>query len=203
MSGVMDGTCFGQNLPGGLGAEPPCGGVAASARTAALYVNPAGIYQKLGLDCWDIVRDARKYSGLGPVIAHPPCGHWGKYHRVCRLPGKDCGPIAVDQVRQYGGVLEHPVGSSLFRYCGCSMSTTAADLWGGRSLVICQGYYGHAALKPTRLYFVGVDRPTLPPPPVDCRTIFRPLENLGRVERSSTPLPFALLLLCLVSQVEG
>lgn len=47
---------------------------------SALYVDPKGCYAGLeGVDLWDEARDARKYAGPWPVVAHPPCQRWGRY----------------------------------------------------------------------------------------------------------------------------
>lgn len=49
---------------------------------AALFVQTGGAYFGLrGVDPWDEARDARKYQGPHPVVAHPPCSRW------CRLAG--------------------------------------------------------------------------------------------------------------------
>lgn len=46
---------------------------------AALFVEKNGCYFNLpDIDCWDEERDARKYPGSYPVVAHPPCQRWGK-----------------------------------------------------------------------------------------------------------------------------
>jgi hypothetical protein len=43
-------------------------------KVAALFVETDGCYFNLpSVDPWDIERDARKYTGPHPVIAHPPC----------------------------------------------------------------------------------------------------------------------------------
>lgn len=48
---------------------------------AALYVETGGVYFNLdGVDPWDKERDARKYNGPHPVVAHPPCFLWVARH---------------------------------------------------------------------------------------------------------------------------
>src|SRR3990167_11563853 len=86
---------------------------------AALFVQKDGCYFGLtDVDPWDIDRDARHYSGPHPVVAHPPCQLWGKMARVNyarwggehNKPGNDggCFAAALDSVRRFDGVLEHP-----------------------------------------------------------------------------------------------
>lgn len=89
---------------------------------AALFVRRGGVYWDLeGVDPWDEARDARKYNGPHPVVAHPPCSRW------CRLAGlvekrwghkrgEDGGMFAsaLAAVRTWGGVLEHPAWSDAF-----------------------------------------------------------------------------------------
>jgi hypothetical protein len=86
---------------------------------AALYVDPKGCYAGLpDVEVWDETRDARRYAGPWPVVAHPPCSRW------CRLAGLvekrwgykkgqdgGCFTMALYAVRKFGGVLEHPAFS--------------------------------------------------------------------------------------------
>ncbi len=78
------------------------------------------------MDAWDERRDARTYAGPHPVVAHPPCERWGRYwgggpmlHGTIKQKklGDDngCFQSALEAVREYGGVLEHPEGSHAWR----------------------------------------------------------------------------------------
>lgn len=92
---------------------------------AALYVETNGCYYGLpDVDPWDIIRDARKYYGPHPVVAHPPCQRWGRFwHGSTRKPhqyklGHDegCFAAALYAVAMNGGVIEHPADSHAWRY---------------------------------------------------------------------------------------
>ena len=122
---------------------------------AALYVDPRGPYPKMsGVECWDETRDARLYAGPHPVVAHPPCGPWGKLKHFCKHQARDCALRAVDAVRRWGGVLEHPVGSSLWAYCALPAPGALPDRWGGVALEVQQCDWEHPTRKPTWLYVV-------------------------------------------------
>jgi hypothetical protein len=144
---------------------------------AALYVETGGAYfDLLGVDPWDEARDARLYGGPHPVVAHPPCQKWCQLAplNASRLDGYfvgddgGCFASALQAVRTWGGVLEHPA---------YSYAWPAHDLprpsWGGwqRALhedawvtEVAQVAYGHEARKRTWLYYVGPD-----PLPLDWR----------------------------------
>lgn len=142
---------------------------------AALYVETDGCYFGLeGVDPWDEARDARLYRGPWPVVCHSPCQRWGRFwHGSTRKPhqfrrGEDggCFASALTSVRNYGGVLEHPAGSSAWPYFGLRQPRagegwTKADEFGGWTCQVDQRHYGHTAPKPTALYAVGVDLPEL------------------------------------------
>lgn len=125
---------------------------------AALYVETDGVYFGLpDVDPWDEQRDARLYAGPWPVVAHPPCGPWSRLKHLCTKQDPSCGPRAVEQVRTFGGVLEHPQYSGLFRTCGIPFPGELPDAWGGRTYEVKQVSWGHVCVKPTWLYVVGVD----------------------------------------------
>jgi hypothetical protein len=142
---------------------------------AALYVDAAGCYAKqAGVDLWPEARDARRYEGPHPVVAHPPCQRWGKYwHGSPRKPhqyrlGDDggCFERALAVVRTWGGVLEHPCDSRAWGHFSLARPPRTggwvlADEYGGWTCCVYQGRYGHFSGKATWLYAVGTARPEL------------------------------------------
>lgn len=140
---------------------------------AALFVETNGHYFGLpDVDPWDAKRDARLYAGPHPVVAHPPCSRW------CRLAGLvearwghrrgddgGCFASALDSVRRWGGVLEHPAYSDAWPAFGLARPHRQGG-WqrttcGGWTCHVEQGRYGHPAKKATWLYAYGVELPAL------------------------------------------
>lgn len=137
---------------------------------AALYIDPRGPYPTMpGVDAWDEKRDARKYAGPFPIVAHPPCGPWGRLRHLSRKDSPRLAIRAVDQVQRWGGVLEHPANSRLWDYCDLPRPGEFADVHGGYSVEVCQVEWGHVARKRTWLYLVGVPSSALTPPPMPGR----------------------------------
>lgn len=128
----------------------------------ALYVDPRGPYPELlgAANCWDESRDAKLYAGPWPVVAHPPCGPWGRLSHFSKQDAS-CGPSAVRSVRTFGGVLEHPANSRLWDYCLLPRPGELPDEFGGASIAVDQCAYGHVARKPTWVYVVGAAPPVV------------------------------------------
>lgn len=127
------------------------------ARVAALYVDRGGPYFGMpDVDPWDLARDARRYAGTLPVVAHPPCGPWCRLAHLYKGDERDCAPSAIAAVREWGGVVEHPVDSKLWPFCDLPYPDEPADQVGGFTLVVDQVAWGHVARKRTWLYMVGV-----------------------------------------------
>lgn len=174
---------------------------------SALYVDPErGPYRGLlGADrVWGVGRDARRFRGPGPVVAHPPCGPWGRLRHFCTRQEPGAALVALRQVRLFGGVLEHPTGSVLWRAAGLPLPMRGEGelpLLVGRewTLQVDQVRWGHAAVKSTWLLFVGVSPADLPPIP--CRgaptAVIRPTRNgrgavhVPKSGRHITPPSFA------------
>ena len=141
---------------------------------AALYVERDGVYWNLtGVDPWDEQRDARLYEGPYPVVAHPPCPKWSPlaYINRRRIPGYElgddggCFEAALNAVRTYGGVLEHPANTLAWKHFG--LDRPERGIWkgyfGSWVTEVDQGRYGHRARKRTWLYVCGGSVP----PPLD------------------------------------
>jgi hypothetical protein len=135
---------------------------------AVLFARADSVYKTMpGADVWDIDRDARKWQGGAPVVAHPPCRAWGQlsYFAKPRPDEKELAFFAIDAVRQNGGVLEHPKGSKLWPVAGLP-EPGHRDEFGGWTLVISQHWWGHRAEKLTRLYIVGCEPGQVPDIPL-------------------------------------
>ena len=180
---------------------------------AALYVQPEGCYAGLGwVDLWPEERDARKYQGPFPVIAHPPCQLWGAMAAVNysrwggehNKPGNDggCFAAALAAVNRWGGVLEHPAKTRAWKAHNLGKPTKGEWTRSGLGWVceVWQSAYGHRANKATWLYYKG-NRP-----PFDLRWDRTPgthqigfhdqrgkdrnKPTLGRKEANATPVEF-------------
>ena len=192
---------------------------------AALYVEENGVYAGLeGVEVWGVTRDARRYAGPWPAVAHLPCQRYGQYWsggpsaRVRRVKGDDggCFAAALAAVRRWGGVLEHPEASHAWPMFGLNDPPwcggwVVADWEGGWTCCVAQGHYGHPGRKMTWLYAHGVSLPELTwgpsPSGIPDRGGFHSAterrraiktgvcQRLSSRQRQATPLPFRELLL--------
>jgi len=135
---------------------------------AALYCLPDArcVYRTLeGVEVWDEERDARKFIGGMPVVAHPPCRTWGGMRQFSKGTSEEhaLGFHAVAVVHINGGVLEHPRGSKLFERLSLPRPGEGGKY--GFTIEVDQYDWGHPCRKRTWLYIVGIDRSQLPPMP--------------------------------------
>lgn len=160
---------------------------------AALFVRRGSPYYRLGCDCYDIQRDARTFAGPGPVVAHPPCRAWGRLRHLAkpREGERELAFLAVDFVRRFGGVLEHPQASRLFCEARLPLPGGLPDEFGGFSVEVDQVHWGHRARKRTWLYLVGCAPLDLSPPPFVQARPTTTVERMCRAEREATPFAFA------------
>jgi hypothetical protein len=188
-------------------------------KVAALFVEEDGVYSNLpNIDLGPKKRDARKYDGPYPIIAHPPCQRWGKFAKINynrwdgehNKPGNDggCFSSALSNLKRYGGVLEHPAQSYAWPAFNLPKKKNTwvlmGDVW---TCEVWQSAYGHRANKSTWLAYVGV----LPPFDLDwsrpigaCQIGFHDQRGknknkptLSRKEANATPICFRDVLIAL------
>jgi hypothetical protein len=139
---------------------------------------------------------------------------------VKRQLGDDAGcfRFALEAVRMWGGILEHPEASHAWAHHGLnkppkSGGWVSADTQGGWTCCVEQGHYGHVARKATWLYAIDVELPELKwGPAAQCQRLdegfhskaerdaaraagIKPRKRLSTKENIATPLPFRDLLL--------
>lgn len=183
-----------------------------SAPVAVLCCRRDSIYKSLRCDPWDADRDARAWPGGVPLVAHPPCRSWGRLRKFASPAAgeRDLARLTVAQVRQWGGVLEHPEASTLWQDQDMPRPGAGADAWGVWTLAVNQFWWGHRSRKATWLYIVGVgprDLPNIPfamgdAPCVVSRSGRRGKRLLiSKAEREHTPEAFARWLLAVAERV--
>lgn len=194
---------------------------------AVLFARADSVYKTMpGCDVWDEARDARRWAGGSPVVAHPPCKRWSMINGVVlsRYPekadefawGNDGGlfEFALATVRRCGGVIEHPAQSRAFLHYGLPKIGRGPDSFDGWSCEVRQVDWGHRAEKRTWLYIVGAGPDDLPPMPLEALkptarvSRMKSCEVMGKPERERTPPAFAAWLVdlarrCVVKQQEA
>ena len=117
---------------------------------------------------------------------------------------KALAPWAIEQIRRFGGVLEHPANSKLWPELNLPVPGKR-DLYGGWTLPIHQHWWGRRAEKKTRLYIVGCDPKDIPDIPLRIDEPTHVIGDVGRAgmgkrpevskaEREQTPKELAIWL---------
>lgn len=187
---------------------------------AALFVQTDGAYFGIpGVDPWDMKRDARKYIGPYPVVAHPPCSRWCKplakvnETRYGHKIGDDGGGFwhAFVCVHAFGGVLEHPANSyawDRYEITKPKRGKWISDGMGRWVTEVSQSAYGHPARKNTWLLYRGLTAP----PALDwsdpkgthltsfLKRTSRVAPRLSKKDAIKTPPAFRDMLISLASQ---
>ena len=173
-----------------------------------LFASKNSVYKIIpGLDVWDIDRNALNWPGGNPGIFHPPCRLWSRWMRHLSSAPKSEKNLAlwsVEQVRKYGGVLEHPACSLLWDEAGLPKPGTGDQH--GFSIALYQQWFGHQCEKATWLYICGAKSlPEIPFVLGDAKLRGRWRHGGGgirEVDRGATPINFALWLVELAKRVE-
>lgn len=164
-------------------------------KVAALCVHARSHYFSIpGVECYDRRRDALTFSGGMPIVAHPPCRSFSlRLHRQAKPePGeKELALFCCDMLRQWGGVLEHPCQSLLWREAAIPTPAQPKDSSGVWSMEVLQSWWGHPAPKRTWLAFCRIDLPRLPPIPFRLGWRRMAWRHMSTVARSRTELAFA------------
>jgi hypothetical protein len=182
---------------------------------SVLFTQKNSIYNSLGVDCWDIDRDARNWPGGNPIVAHPPCRAWGKLKGFAkpRPDEKQLAHFSISQIRKFGGVLEHPAESSLWKEANLP-KPGKIDPFGGFSICIDQFWFNHKAKKKTLLYICGIAKNELPPIPIRYDAITHKIgfakswkgkskfgiKEVSKKEREETPIDLAKWLILVASK---
>jgi len=172
---------------------------------SALFVRKNSIYKSMGVDCWDIDRNATLWPGGNPAIFHPPCRLWSRLKGLSNADESEkmLATWSVDQVRKWGGVLEHPRSSALWSHAGLPLGTTI-DQYGGFTLSVDLHWFGFPARKSTLLYIVGLSPSAIPAYPISLdaieRVIYGPTgkpggKELSKSMRDKTPASMATWLI--------
>lgn len=179
---------------------------------AVLFARSDSVYKTLpGADVWDLERDALKWQGGAPVVAHPPCRAWGRLREFAkpRAGERESALWAVQMVQRWGGVLEHPATSKL--WAAASLPAPGQrDGFGGFTVSVPQWWWGHRADKLTRLYVVGCGPKQIPEIPFrlgEPSHVIQGRKQGGRphvtkAEREQTPPALAVWLLDLARRCQ-
>jgi hypothetical protein len=128
-------------------------------QVAALCVHRNSHYKDIeGVDCYDIDRDAKSWTGGCPGVFHPPCRAWSvkTKHQAKPMPGEmELGLWCCDMLRANGGVLEHPAWSELFR--AGRLPKPGERTSGLVTVSVRQSWWGFGTPNRTWLCFSGVD----------------------------------------------
>lgn len=142
-------------------------------------------YRIPGLDLWDTMRDAYKFTGQNPVIAHPPCAQWSRLHKFAKQNEyeKELAVFCWEKVNQNGGIFEHPAGSHFFKFIGADCKKIVS---------VDQHWWGFPCRKRTYLYFNGFAPAQMP---LNFSSYQTTVDALHSSRRSIMPLEFCQYLL--------
>ena len=148
-------------------------------------------------DIYDKNRNALSYESRLPIIAHPPCRKFSRLRSFSTAPvsEKKLAFFALSRVRQFGGILEHPRSSTLWKTGNFNLSGQV-DEYGGFLRSVDLSWFGYPARKKTMLYFVGLSPFELPPFPFSLNAITHVIgssrnsakKQVSKKMREATPL---------------
>lgn len=162
----------------------------------AYFINEKSNYFRHdGFDPWTVSRNALNARSNSPAVYHPPCQQWGRLKRFAKVNPieKLLAVWALDRVRLFGGVLEHPRSSDLWKLVSDD-AVKGYDEHGGFLLSVNLHWFGYPAQKKTVLYIVGCRRSELPQIPLNFNAVHKVVgkrtpgqTEIQRSKRSETP----------------
>lgn len=182
-------------------------------KITVLFCQSDSIYKKLGCDIWDERRDALNWTGTEAAIYHPPCRLWSRLRAFSTADPieKYLAMWSVRKVRSYGGILEHPKASLLFKQVGLPLPGQSDEF--GFTIELDQYHFGHKAQKSTWLYICGIEPGSkllnysrIPGSPKYVFSTSKSLDakpELNAKERSATPIRFAKWLVKICTEINN
>lgn len=150
-----------------------------------------------GFDAYDVKRNALTCRVKMPAVYHPPCRLFSRLRGLSTAPKNErlLAYWSVGRARLYGGIVEHPADSQLWKQCKVGTPKNP-DRWGGYLIKVQLNWFGFPAQKATGLYIVGVPYKDLPALPLSFDAITHTVSNvkgsakkeLPKAERSKTPV---------------
>lgn len=142
-------------------------------------------------DCYDEDKNAFNYPPVKPAIYHPPCRLFSKLRYFSTAPASEkyCALWSMYFVRVYGGIVEHPYDSLLWKMHNINQ-VNVIDEFGGFWLVVDQHWFGFPTRKRTGLYIVGINPNEVPRLELKLYQPTRKFEHLSPTQRSSSPPEF-------------
>lgn len=181
--------------------------------TPIIFCEVNSVYHLLSSDVYDILHPATLCNSMRPAIYHPPCRTWSRLRAFSNfIPGDHwLGVWAFIRVRTFGGVLEQPECSRLFKFMKAPSPGSGYDKFGGKTVVIDQVNYGHKCRKRTWLYIVDFyqnlelkpGQPGRKPSHIIAsKRAASKLKSLPKKYRNYTPKDLALALIELTSKIQ-
>lgn len=184
--------------------------------TTVLFCQSNSIYNKLGrlypCDTWNEKRNALNWQGNEACVYHPPCRLWSKLKNFSTADENEkyLAVWSVRKIQEYGGVLEHPAYSSLWKCCNLPKPGKKDQF--GFTIEVDQFHFGHKAQKKTWLYIVGLPinsellhyRKIPGKPKFQVSALrFEPKPRLNKKLSNATPKKFAKFIVKIVDKINN
>jgi len=162
--------------------------------TDVLFCMKDSTYKDYDTNIYDEQRNALTWSGKCPAIHHPPCRTWTQFGMLFTKADtreRFLARWSVEMIANYGGVMEHPINSKIWKHCR-----------NGFLMRINQGWFGHPCKKPTGLYIVGMKQSELPYFEM-INKHYNTIENNSKKWRSKTPPQLSEYLIKICDQIKN